>query len=93
MVVFTRSLALELAPFNVRVNAVAPGDIMTPMTEKQLTQATEGYEHAYELMRSVYPLRRIGTAEEAAAVAVFLATKSASFVTGAVWSVDGGITA
>ena len=90
---FTRSLALEFAAFNVRVNAVAPGDIMTPMTEKQLSAAPEGPETALKLMHSVYPLGRIGTAQEAAAVAVFLATEDASFVTGAIWGVDGGLTA
>ena len=45
------------------------------------------------MMASVYPVGRIGTAEEAAAVIVFLASESAGFVTGAAWTVDGGITA
>ena len=89
---FTKALALEAAPFGVRVNCVCPGDIATPLTEAQLTAALS-YEAALREMRSVYPLGRIGTADEAAAVIVFLASPAASFVTGAAWSVDGGITA
>ena len=93
VIAFTKSLALELAMFNIRVNAVAPGDILTPLTEKQLQNAPQGRAAALNLMQSVYPLGRIGTAEETAAVIAFLASDDAAFVTGAVWSVDGGLTA
>ena len=80
------------AAFGVRVNAIAPGDILTPLTEAQLGTG-EKREQSLQEMASVYPLRRIGTAEEAAALIVFLASARASFVTGAVYGIDGGLTA
>lgn len=89
---FTKALALELAPFGVRVNCVCPGDVATPMTEMQL-QAAPDRDEALRQMAGVYPLGRIATAEEVAAVIFFLASDAASFVTGAAWSVDGGLTA
>lgn len=89
VVAFTKSLALELASFPVRVNCVAPGDIMTPLTEAQLKNSGTTVED----LAQVYPLGRIGTADEVAAAIYFLASGAASFITGAVLSVDGGLTA
>ena len=71
---------------NVRVNCVAPGDVLTPLTLKQLKTSGERVEDLARL----YPLGRIGTAEEIAEAIYFLAT--ASFITGAILSVDGGLT-
>ena len=92
VVMFTKALALELAGFGVRVNAIAPGDILTPLTEAQL-QASPNREDALREMASVYPLGRIGTAEEVAAAIKFLASPEAAFITGTILTVDGGLTA
>lgn len=92
VVMFTKALALELAGFGVRVNAIAPGDILTPLTEKQLA-ASSDREAALREMASVYPLGRIGTPQEAAAAIKFLADVEAGFITGTILSVDGGLTA
>lgn len=88
---FTKALALELAPSGVRVNCVCPGDVSTPMLERQLS-ATGNPDVVRREMESVYPLGRIGKPEEVAGVILFLASGAASFVTGAAWSVDGGLT-
>ena len=89
IVAFTKSLALELASFPVRVNCVAPGDVLTPLTLNQLKTSGATVEE----LAKVYPLGRIGTADEIVAAIYFLASEAASFITGAILSVDGGLTA
>ena len=94
----TQELAVELGP-RIRVNAVAPGPIWTPFWTKPGGFAeTMGKFHKMEPQAAVehemklrqLPLARLGTPEEVANVIVFLASDRASFVTSAVWGVDGG---
>ncbi len=83
----TRSLAAELAPSGIRVNAIAPGPVDTPI---HLTWAGNDVAGAYERMKKEVPLGRMGRAEELAAWIVWLAGPEASWVTGVVIPVDGG---
>jgi NAD(P)-dependent dehydrogenase (short-subunit alcohol dehydrogenase family) len=80
----TRTAALELSEHNITVNAVAPGEIATPMTGQQDIDVHQ--EH-----RPGVPLGRPGDAREVAAVVAFLCSAAASYVTGASWAVDGGM--
>jgi 2-dehydro-3-deoxy-D-gluconate 5-dehydrogenase len=86
VVSLTKSLALEWAPYHVRVNAVSPAYVNTPLT-RPLFQPGEPY---YEWILSKTPLRRVLEPEELVGAVVFLASDAASAVTGAVIPVDGG---
>jgi NAD(P)-dependent dehydrogenase (short-subunit alcohol dehydrogenase family) len=82
----TRVAALELAEHGITVNAVAPGEIATPMTGQEDEDPTAPGKH-----RPGVPLGRPGDAREIAAVVGFLASPAAAYVTGASWPVDGGM--
>jgi NAD(P)-dependent dehydrogenase (short-subunit alcohol dehydrogenase family) len=86
---FVMGVAVEQAQYAVRANCVCPGPIDTSWTHKETGAVDEQIEQA---LLSATPLGRRGTAEEVANVYVFLASDEASFVTGALWLVDGGIT-
>jgi 3-oxoacyl-[acyl-carrier protein] reductase len=80
----TKTMAKEFASRGITVNAIAPGYILTEMTEHLSDEAKEAF-------MSTIPLKRPGTPEDVAAVAVFLASREASYLTGQVISVDGGM--
>lgn len=85
IVAMTEALAVELAPYNIRVNAVSPGMIETSMidTIKQDKQQTEG-------MMSRVPMHRFGRPEEVSNLVLFLASDSSSYMTGSTVVIDGG---
>lgn len=84
----TKSLAIELARYGVCVNAIAPGFFPTDLNQELLEKSARGQE---VLLRT--PMRRYGELEELAGTAVFLASESASFITGQILAVDGGFLA
>ena len=88
VVAFTRAAALDLSPW-VRVNCICPGDVDTPLVQKQLEEG--GYTMAS--MASIYPLGRIGRPEEVAHMICSVLSPLNGFMTGAILSVDGGLTA
>lgn len=81
-----RNAALELAPLGIRVNNVAPGAIATPINAATLADPAK-----MRRLQEIVPLQRMGTPEEVAEVALFLASDRASYVTGSTYYVDGGI--
>ncbi len=84
----TKQYAVNYGPHGVRVNAIAPGYIETPMTA-EFRQVDETRDY----ITSLHPLSRLGQPEEIASVATFLASDAASFINGVVLPVDGGYTA
>jgi NAD(P)-dependent dehydrogenase (short-subunit alcohol dehydrogenase family) len=94
VVSLTRSMAIDLAPYGIRVNAVCPGTVFTPLMEPMLRARGDGDLEA-GLAKTVvkYPIGRLGSPEEIARVALFLASDDASFVTGSIVTADGGMTA
>jgi NAD(P)-dependent dehydrogenase (short-subunit alcohol dehydrogenase family) len=89
----TRSMAVDLARLGIRVNAICPGTVFTPLMEPML-RARGGGDMAEGLRLTVakYPIGRLGTPEEIARVALFLAGEESAFMTGSIVAADGGMT-
>jgi len=89
----TRSMALEYASYNVRVNAVCPGFVETPLVTEGYLERAKDRDKAIEFMKSMHPLGRIATAREVAHGILFLCDDDSGFITGHLMPIDGGWTA
>ena len=86
MKMMTRDLAIELAPFGITVNSIAPGAIETPINRALLNDPTK----LSGLLANI-PLQRLGQPKDVTEAAVFLASEGASYITGTTLFVDGGL--
>lgn len=88
----TKALALELGPTGVRVNAIAPGTIMTPLTEKMIADMSEERKAEYDqFVNQSFAMGRLGEPEDVAHLAVYLASTEAKWTTGSIFIIDGGL--
>jgi NAD(P)-dependent dehydrogenase (short-subunit alcohol dehydrogenase family) len=86
----TKTAALEYAQAGIRINAVYPGFIHTPMVKRAFDLLSRHNPHVATRLAALHPVGRLGPPEEVAAVVVWLCSAAASFVTGHTMTVDGG---
>lgn len=90
---FTKALAYEGGSQGVRVNAIAPGTVNTPLVQANIDRLTEeGKAKFAEMIKTIYPLGHIGEPDDVSGAVVFLASEQARWITGAILAVDGGLT-
>jgi NAD(P)-dependent dehydrogenase (short-subunit alcohol dehydrogenase family) len=89
----TKTLAYEMGPSGVRINAIAPGNVLTAKVKAYMANIPEQDKARFQQMiTTLYPLGRVGEPEELGDIAVYLASDQASWVTGSIINVDGGLT-
>ena len=93
LLMMTKAMALDHAHENIRINAVCPTEIDTPMLDREIEQAGLAKEEALAEYGAKIPMGRVGTPEDVANAVLFLASDEASFMTGVALPVDGGVTA
>ena len=88
----TKSVAADFITQGIRCNAICPGTVESPSLQERIKAQGGNYEEVLAAFIERQPIRRIGTPEEIAALAVYLASDESSYTTGIAWSIDGGMT-
>jgi NAD(P)-dependent dehydrogenase (short-subunit alcohol dehydrogenase family) len=92
MIALTKSCAVDLAQYGIRVNSVCPGTTETPLVQEAVSRAPDPAA-ARRHLEEIRPLNRLGTPQEIASAILYLASDDAAYATGAILSIDGGYTA
>ena len=92
VIALTRQVAVDYGRHGIRVNSICPGTVRTPLVEQTLRERGLDESAMLDAARD-YPMKRLGTVDEIASLALFLASDEASWITGATFAADGGYTA